>query len=946
MTIHNASIGAPTPLTISVAAHENSNHVTRRTFNNVQEFASALLQNDARLSGGVFRPGEFKTGPNNGFGTYHFLIYVDETGAHAGDVDDRLRDAGCQAIRYCVGTAVETLITDQDTRLFMPVTDNWSAHSYLSVLGCPFEIASSAKFCGTRVIDGIAYSVISHRPRPIHVVAVPIPAVTVNDDKTLEWLRIVWLSVAIELDLRDATHTLFGCLQLPVRNDTRCRLEGFYTIEMPRDVDANPVTVIDGALVSLERPDVSNYFRDEEARKQRALARAEKEKWENIRATIKREEAARKRLDIEIETLNKSSSLDDIRRSLNTLLDANAGEGTHEATLDAIKHATKKTGKTINGLLKEEKAKRKPADDESSAKAKSNYKVPPNAAHFKIKTGRDSEFLISPDEDGDLFVYEQEGQYPQKLYTLWHVASGASYPDRNNSRGLRIEVLDRQGNVRTVDVPAHLLAQPSGNDVIEMLINAGLAMSLEGRKRILEVLLQSRPIGPAVYHRPGFRNGTFLLPTGDALFGDGKCELAADSQIGVTARAGSLDAWQAATHQIFLLAKAHPQRMAILAGLAGPLVNIAGDDPLAYFLAGSTTTAKSTAQALAVAHYANPKINDKGLFIRCNATKNALEAPIERASGTVLALDEVSKMPADELAAYLYMLQGRSGKQRLNKNGDLRDSRSWDGCAVLLSGETSLGQRLNEDGAVQNGGLSVRVLMLPTSDKNRLAEDKFTAVKDVLANFGWSGPAFIEAVQCAGLLDNPDAILDRVSALIDQLPHTVGNANLQRRRSARMVGYLWLAGQIAQEAGLIPATFDLEGLAKQAWKDALASDIAPSDPAQKAVGTVLDWLISNRGGAVRAWDDRDEGFREAVGWYGAIVPNADKTGVHEVYVIRADQLSVIGGKAADKAQILAALEKKGLLVRSANQKSRTWSGFPRLSKHGQYVVLRADGIDG
>ena len=241
------------------------------------------------------------------------------------------------------------------------------------------------------------------------------------------------------------------------------------------------------------------------------------------------------------------------------------------------------------------------------------------------------------------------------------------------------------------------------------------------------------------------------------------------------------------------------------------------------------------------------------------------------------------------MAELVYLIQGGSGKQRLSQRGDARRVRGWDGCSILLSGQSSLGQRLNEEGEVQSGGLSVRVLMIPTDDTNRLDGEDYKHVKAALDNYGWSGPVFVKALK--DVIENPQPARDRLEEL-DKLPMTQGTDNLQRRRAARMVGYVWLAGEYARDAGLIPTDASLEKLARQVWKDALSSDVAPDNPAEKAVDNLLEWIVANRGGAIHEFrpdageiqkydieaKDANEGNQEAKGWFGVPVTGVDKEG--------------------------------------------------------------------
>jgi hypothetical protein len=651
---------------------------------------------------------------------------------------------------------------------------------------------------------------------------------------------------------------------------------------------------------------------------------------------IKKEDGARAIYLEAIEALSPSATSHEINEAIKVTLDANLDDIQMDMARSLLK---KKTGVTIATVRKAfDRVKKKEMG--KSAKETGKLVIPPSPTPFELPPDYMGDFSLIQ-EGGTIWIAEGG----VRLFTLLHIAAGATYPDRKGARGLRVEVLNNHGQWVIKDVPAGLLAHVSGNEVIEIMLDAGVSFAHHGRQRLLEILLESRPTGPVVYHRPGMRDGSFLIATGEVVIAAGPVELAPEVRIGVNVKAGDIESFKNGARDLFSYDEAAPHQAAFLSGLAGPLCNIAGDAPLVYFLAGATTLGKTTAQAVAVAHFCAPKIDQNGLFARCNATKNSLEVYMERASGAVFALDELSMMPASELSAFAYMIEGQSGKKRLDQRGNARPSRGWGGCSILLSGESSVGQRLVEEGAVQHGGLSARIMILPFEKANKLDTDKFAAVETILHNFGWSGAEFIRYLKKAGLADNPALINARLGALIDRLPYTQGTENLQKRRAARMVGYLWLAGEIAKEAGILPANINLEPLILRLWTDSLASDVAPNDPADKAVENVLNWIIANRGGAIRDWAKKDEGFKEATGWFDFDVPANASNYAGSAYVIRADQLTVIGGKAANYKAVLKALEEKNLLVRK-DDKSRTWSGIPGLSKNGQFVVLKASEIDG
>jgi hypothetical protein len=209
-------------------------------------------------------------------------------------------------------------------------------------------------------------------------------------------------------------------------------------------------------------------------------------------------------------------------------------------------------------------------------------------------------------------------------------------------------------------------------------------------------------------------------------------------------------------------------------------------------------------------------------------------------------------------------------------------------------------------------------------------------VAQALENFGWSGPQFVMALRDFGYVENRHEIKEKIGGLVDQLSDT---DNAYRRRAARHVAYPWAAGIIAQDAGLLPVTFDVQAWAHKIWNGALQSDSGPTDPCERALKHLVDEITARKGADIVDLNTGDDRYRrEAVGFF-------DST--QSRYIIRESQFDALSGGFANGRAVRSHLEKQGLLVRqNANANSRTWSGYPGLGKSAQYVVLDMGKIDG
>ena len=76
-------------------------------------------------------------------------------------------------------------------------------------------------------------------------------------------------------------------------------------------------------------------------------------------------------------------------------------------------------------------------------------------------------------------------------------------------------------------------------------------------------------------------------------------------------------------------------------------------------------------------------------------TSNALEGTAAMHNDSILLLDELSQVSADQLAESAYMLSNGQGKGRATKEGLIRKSLKWR-LLFLSSGEVSLTNMLDE----------------------------------------------------------------------------------------------------------------------------------------------------------------------------------------------------------------------------------------------------------
>ena len=123
--------------------------------------------------------------------------------------------------------------------------------------------------------------------------------------------------------------------------------------------------------------------------------------------------------------------------------------------------------------------------------------------------------------------------------------------------------------------------------------------------------------------------------------------------------------------------------LGVCAAFVDPIITPTGLDTCGINYSGLTTSGKSTAQRLAASAWSASDIRRAGLFQSARATDNAVEALAQRASGTVLSLDELAHLSGKAAATVIYMISGSVGKRRMTADAVVRDSYTWATFAIL-----------------------------------------------------------------------------------------------------------------------------------------------------------------------------------------------------------------------------------------------------------------------
>ena len=210
--------------------------------------------------------------------------------------------------------------------------------------------------------------------------------------------------------------------------------------------------------------------------------------------------------------------------------------------------------------------------------------------------------------------------------------------------------------------------------------------------------------------------------------------------------------------------------LAISAGLAGPLLHLAGQEGGGLHFHGQSSRGKTTLLQAAASVWGR---GSSPGYVRCGAPRRtASKAPAASATDTVLILDEFGQVEGREAGAVPYSLSNGGGKLRSARDV-MREPKSWR-VMVLSTGEITVASKLAEDRASKpRAGQFVRMLDIPADrgfgvfdhagpddDAGKLAK---VLKQSAISAYGVAGPEFVRR------LINEQVTGDDVRGQVDSL---------------------------------------------------------------------------------------------------------------------------------------------------------------------------------
>jgi hypothetical protein len=526
------------------------------------------------------------------------------------------------------------------------------------------------------------------------------------------------------------------------------------------------------------------------------------------------------------------------------------------------------------------------------------------------------------------------------IATPFGVPARLRHTDQQDAYGLRCMVQDMNGQPRAVDFDRAELAKLNASEIRSKLCAAGLRTEAGGEQIAVESLKAADPPHEIVgYRRPGWHeiagvaDPVFICPSGEVIGGPAniELELVASARLDDDiAASGSLDGWRDAAAAAISVTGCPHWTLGVIAGFVGSLISLTGLDTCGINLSGQSSSGKSTAQRLAVSAWSTPDIRRPGLAQSARATANGLEALAQRATGTVLSLDELALVSGKELAPAVYMIAGGAGKQRMRADATLREGYTWSTFAIF-SAECSLEEKIRSEGGEWRAGMAVRIGDIDVAEVNRrVSGQTLRQIHAVTEHYGHAGPAFVRALIEHGLHRQPEALRDRVNVAAGRLAGD--DADSAKLRAAIPFALLWVAGELAKAFSLIPGPAAVSDAVRWAWERfQKSSDALALDPEKQALANLRRFIAERWEVSIKSVDAVGPNSRELVGWY-------DKNTIY----IPKERIFEATGQVLKASNVGEMLHRRGLLTHRPEPDRYYARSVPKIGKVASYPLRREE----
>lgn len=415
------------------------------------------------------------------------------------------------------------------------------------------------------------------------------------------------------------------------------------------------------------------------------------------------------------------------------------------------------------------------------------------------------------------------------------------------------------------------------------------------------------------------------------------------------ASSGSFEKWRRLIGEVMSLEEVDHIRAGVLFGLCGPVMDLLGEKSFSVLIEGESRSGKSEGVRLAAGHWGYPDYDKRhGLFIRSNATQNALITNLVRGSGAIFGIDEIGQREAKDQVDLIFNIEGGQDRARMNRNLELVPTRGWGGMVALMTSETNFAERLRSGEIQPPSGTAARFIPINAQNARTLSRDELAVIEEAKRHYGHSGPAFVRAMVEAGVREQCEELKERISANVEAL--TGADAAPIKKSAVRGLAIMWLVAELVRDVGLIDDVYDIEALVRALYEEAQEYGFKAERPVDRAIRDLLDTIVREKGNRIVA--DHHDRANDRIGFYGKEIEAMDRDGEvrdQEVYVLHTNAVEELTAKIVSKNALLKGLRERGLLLRQPgrSQALNVWRGFPGIAgDNASFVVLSAEEIDG
>ena len=280
-----------------------------------------------------------------------------------------------------------------------------------------------------------------------------------------------------------------------------------------------------------------------------------------------------------------------------------------------------------------------------------------------------------------------------------------------------------------------------------------------------------------------------------------------------------------------------PLETAIAIGLSAVVVGYIGEEigvnSQMIHLFGNSSTGKTSVAEIITSLATKPNMARNGLMYSWNSTTNALIGNIRDNYGLGIIFDDSSVSRLGDFSTTLYQLvQGRD-KDRMDKEGNLRDTKTWR-TTVVSTGEQSLIQNSNK-----NDGIRVRVIEFENVLWTKSAEHSERIKREVQKNYGLGVEIIAKKLLDLGRVH----CLERIESIKDQCLSELkqnGKDHPLYPRMLNSVATIILAIEIFEEESKLG--FDLEAIREFLLENILIDERTIG---MKAYEDLLEYVAGN-----------------------------------------------------------------------------------------------------